>query len=59
MPLDWHHFMQCVFRWAIHFGIRPISMIGEHVPHNGYDLKQDFRDWLFHLKNNERVTALS
>lgn len=35
-----------ICHWAIHFGIRPISMIGDHVPHTGYDLK---RDWLFHL----------
>ena len=59
VSFDWHFFLQCVFRWATHFGIRPISMIGDRVPRRGYDLEQDFRAWLLDLDNEERVSALS
>ena len=59
VSFDWHCFIQCVFRWATHLGIRPISMIGRHLLPTGYDLRQDFRDWLLHLENGERVIALS
>ena len=59
VPLNWQHFLQCVFRWAIHCGIRPISMIGDHLPRTGVDLEEDFRDWLMHLEHHEGITALS
>ena len=58
VSFDWHCFLQCLFRWATHCGMRPISMIGNHLAPFGYDLRQDFRDWLFHIENEETVTAL-
>ena len=55
---SWQNFIECVFRWAIHLGIRPISMIGSGLPRRGYDLKEDFDNWLLDATNDERVTAL-
>ena len=57
VPLDWSHFLQCVFRWATYFGLRPISMIG-HIHDVGYDLGEEYQDWFLRLEKAETVTAL-
>ena len=59
ISFDWHFFMQCVFRWASHCGIRPISMIGGRLPRQGFDLKEHFRVWVLNLESDEQVTAFS
>ena len=58
VPLDWSHFLQCVFRWATYFGLRPISMIGAYTRRGGYDLGEEYQDWFLRPENAERVTAL-
>ena len=57
VPLDWSHFLQCVFRWATYFGLRPISMIG-HIHDVGYDLGEEYQDWFLRPEKAETVTAL-
>ena len=59
VSFDWNCFMRCVFRWALAFGIRPISMIGGRLPREGFDLEEHFRLWVLNLESDEQVTACS
>ena len=58
VPLDWSHFLQCVFRWATYSGLRPISMIGAYTSRGGYDLREEYEAWFLRPENAEGVTAL-
>ena len=63
VSFDWDCFVQCLFRWATHCGIQPVSMIGIHLAPSGYDLRHDFQNWLLHIENEdteneESLTAL-
>ena len=55
---DWPWFIQCIFRWATVFGVRPISMIGSNLPRRGYNLEEDFEAWLLDWPEGEGVMAL-